>query len=589
MTLADVCRATLMGNVKNRRSRGSSGVEYVIAMVFVAITAIVGYRAFGKQVRCRMGIATTALDLDGKEVNACDDGTTVAQNGPSGNGSGDGNGPAGPTATINCNACKVKNPDGTPGCFVAGTPIMTEDGLRPIETITTGTVVLTRDQFGGEQEWRPVLRTVVHQVHALVRLTIVDGAGVTDTLVATPDHPLQSLERGWVVAAELVPGRDHLLDAAGEQLDLVDGESLAADVPVYNFAVEGTHTYFVGLLAVWAHNSDPCTGTSTPRLGNDHSVPSVGGSGNGEGSSTGGGGDAPGTPPGRSGPDETSLAYWEGQKTNLGDNTITAGSDYWKNNPPSSGSDRTNEDVVNEGPNLRSKLNAAAASDSSQISIYRGMQQSEADAIVSWSSSSERANVDSIVGSGGYKDGDTSNPKLSGKQLAGALKGKKGDPPGIIPIGAHLGDEGQASGYGGRPGETVVKITLKPGAHKVLFDPNYIAVQAKGNPTAVINQVVKGQNGGQGPARASDGEGAKPGWIGLKSESDGQFSFSLGKGDPSRLLFQQFVGTVEIMDPPPGAASTSNTKPGKGGKQPKPPKKQPPARGNKPPRGTVIK
>ena len=311
---------------------------------------------------------------------------------------------------------------------------MTEDGPRAIETILAGTVVLTRDQLGGELQWRPVLRTVTHRVRALVQLTVARRDGERDTLMATPDHPLQSLERGWVVAGELVPGRDHLLDAAGEQLDLVDGESLAADVPVYNFEVEGTHTYFVGRLETWAHNSgNPCLGNATPGLGDD-SVPTVGGSGNGEGSSSsGGGGNVPTSGPPRT--DESTLSYWEGEKTKQNDGTITAGSSYWDNpnHAPPDPLPRTIEQVVQLGPTVKSQLDHAAQSDPSQLVIYRGMKTADAEAIEKWSSSDERAAVDAVVQSGGYKDGDTSTTQLTGSALSGTLKAKRGQDPGIIP------------------------------------------------------------------------------------------------------------------------------------------------------------
>lgn len=246
-----------------RSSRGASGIEYVIALVLVCMTVIVGYRAFGKRVRCRMGLATSAMALDGSKGESCDDDDgALAQNGPSGNG-GNSNGPAGPSVSVECEPCKVKGPNGEPGCFVAGTSVMTEAGPRPIETIAVGTTVLTRDQLGGELEWRPVLRTFVHDVHApLVRLTVATAEGVEDTLVATANHPLQSDERGWVAAGELVPGRDHLLDADGERLAVLDGETLSSNERVYNFEVEEAHTYYVGRLRVWAHND--CTKLQPP-------------------------------------------------------------------------------------------------------------------------------------------------------------------------------------------------------------------------------------------------------------------------------------------------------------------------------------
>jgi hypothetical protein len=545
-----------MTNAKTRRNRGSSGIEYVIALIFVAMTAIIGYRAFGKQVRCRMGIATTALDLDGKEVNACDDGSLLAQNGPSGNSGANSGGPDAPS--INCSACKTKN-----GCFVAGTPVMTEAGPRPIETITAGTVVLTRDEDGGDQEWRPVLRTVTHRVNALVELTLANAAGATDTLVATPDHPIESLERGWVKAAELVPGRDHLLDADGEPLELVDGESQAVDTLVYNFEVEGTHTYFVGRLEAWVHNSsNDCLGMPT----GDHSVPSIGGGGGGgggEGSSSGANT--------RSGPDETSGAYWKSQP---GVNVAAANKgSYWTQNKPPGGESRSLETVVKStGKDAAADIAKAGQNDNTQLQIYRTTDNDEAENVKNWSTSPARGDTDTLVQNGGNG--------LSGPALSQHLN----ESGGIIPIGAHLGDEDQAGSYVDpkRPGQQkIIKITLKPGANEVLFNPKYTAV-AQGKNTAIINQAIVNKYG-SGPVKASAAEGTKAGYIGLKSEERGFFSFSLGSNQPSRLLFQQFIDSVEILDPPaPPPAVSSSGKPG--GK--KPPKKEPPKRGGKPPKGT---
>ena len=40
------------------------------------------------------------------------------------------------------------------GCFVAGTTVLTQRGLRPIETIVTGDLVPATDPFSGEQSIR---------------------------------------------------------------------------------------------------------------------------------------------------------------------------------------------------------------------------------------------------------------------------------------------------------------------------------------------------------------------------------------------------------------------------------------------------
>src|SRR6218665_1877512 len=47
------------------------------------------------------------------------------------------------------------------GCLAAGTPVHTEDGLRPIEEITAGDWVLSKAEKTGEQAYKRVLSTGV--------------------------------------------------------------------------------------------------------------------------------------------------------------------------------------------------------------------------------------------------------------------------------------------------------------------------------------------------------------------------------------------------------------------------------------------
>ena len=68
----------------------------------------------------------------------------------------------------------------------------------------------------------------------------------------------------------------------------------------------------------------------------------------------------------------------------------------------------------------------------------------------------------------------------------------------------------------------LVEFTLKPGVHKILFTPNYMAVQHTGKLTAVINEVAKGRDKDtNGFLAASRNEGSLSGYIGLKSEKRG--------------------------------------------------------------------
>jgi len=139
-------------------------------------------------------------------------------------------------------------------CFPAGTLVTTQDGLLPIEQVQIGMFVLAVDPEHNEGGYRRVVRTFVRQSTDLVEMR-VEERGSAETLRATAEHPFFVLGRGWTLAAELAPG-DQLASAAG----VLRVESLATvasgrDPRVYNFEVEGTHTYAVGTLRTVTHNA----------------------------------------------------------------------------------------------------------------------------------------------------------------------------------------------------------------------------------------------------------------------------------------------------------------------------------------------
>jgi hypothetical protein len=209
------------------RSRGASSVEYVIVLLLLAITAVAGNKVFGARVKCKVATALNAFGGASSAACAESSPTTVAANDPPPN-----------------------------LCFVAGTPVVTADGLLPIESLEVGMRVLARAESGGELDWKPVVHTFVSHSRSLVRLTLA-GAGRIETLEVTPNHRMHVLDRGWLPAGELAPGRDRLVDESGAPLELLEAEALPDQVPVYNLEVEDFHTYFVGELSVWVHNRAP--------------------------------------------------------------------------------------------------------------------------------------------------------------------------------------------------------------------------------------------------------------------------------------------------------------------------------------------
>ena len=144
-------------------------------------------------------------------------------------------------------------------CFVAGTLVVTCEGLVPIEQIEVGDLVLSRCDRTGAQGYQPVI-TVFPSVG--INLLEVDAGSTAEDstpLTVTANHPFWVEGRGWRNASALQVG-DTLSTAAGGLLELerIEGTS-ATEVAVYNFEVATWHTYFVAsgseCARIWVHNT----------------------------------------------------------------------------------------------------------------------------------------------------------------------------------------------------------------------------------------------------------------------------------------------------------------------------------------------
>ena len=136
-------------------------------------------------------------------------------------------------------------------CFVAGTLIATAVGHIAIEAIEAGDWVWATNPETGETELKQVVQTFVNEASELVHLTTSE-----ETITATPAHPFYVPEKGWVSAIDLRAG-DILVTVNGEYvvLEKVQHELLETPVTVYNFEVEGFHTYHVGEQSLLVHNA----------------------------------------------------------------------------------------------------------------------------------------------------------------------------------------------------------------------------------------------------------------------------------------------------------------------------------------------
>jgi RHS repeat-associated protein len=135
-------------------------------------------------------------------------------------------------------------------CFPAGTPILTREGEKPIEGVKPGDVVLSADEETEKQSYQKVVRTFARRADELLTIRMEDGRSIE----ATPEHPFWVEGKGFVAAKRLARS-DLLRDADGYSVAVVEVRSRRGEFRVYNFEVEGTHTYYAG--GWWVHNMCP--------------------------------------------------------------------------------------------------------------------------------------------------------------------------------------------------------------------------------------------------------------------------------------------------------------------------------------------
>ncbi len=116
-----------------------------------------------------------------------------------------------------------------------------------IEDIRPGQLVLASNPATGQLEPRRVLQTFRRTTYHLRHLTFQSPSGARQTFETTDEHPFWSHGAArWTPAGDLQPG-DRVIDPHGAQSLLVatHREPHPEGVTVYNFEVEGFHSYFV--------------------------------------------------------------------------------------------------------------------------------------------------------------------------------------------------------------------------------------------------------------------------------------------------------------------------------------------------------
>ncbi|MGA9659592.1 MAG: polymorphic toxin-type HINT domain-containing protein [Asticcacaulis sp.] len=142
----------------------------------------------------------------------------------------------------------------TIGCFSAGTQIATPTGLRKIEDIKVGDLVLSYDEETAQIVAKPVTELIRNAPQVTYEVKVKSVGGMIDTVRATAEHPWLMASHQWAGTDELHVS-DRVESATGEDLTVILIKVTGKVEPIYNFTVADTHTYLVGKNHAIVHNS----------------------------------------------------------------------------------------------------------------------------------------------------------------------------------------------------------------------------------------------------------------------------------------------------------------------------------------------
>lgn len=181
------------------------------------------------------------------------------------------------------------------------------------------------------------------------------------------------------------------------------------------------------------------------------------------------------------------------------------------------------ETIIDMAPAILGKLAEVGKTSKSRLRIYRGMNTEEASKILKMFG--ERSSL------------------VEAQLLGGTMKPadlRKQD--GLLLINGHLGDKAQANKYAQGNDSVLLEFVLKPGAHLLLFSQELMALAPAGKGTGAFLVELFGDF-----RMGTQNEGNLTGYVGLKSEVKGDFSFTV-MNDATRLLFQLLVETINVVE-----------------------------------------
>ena len=137
------------------------------------------------------------------------------------------------------------------GCFVAGTLVHTEEGIKKIEDIKIGDRVLSFNEETSRTSYKEVIDTIERSTYEICTIEHSNGK-----IQSTTGHLFMVEGKWWISAIEIEVG-DKLVLSNGEVTDVLDvsAEEVSYPIKTYNLSIDEDHTFFVDSQGVLTHNT----------------------------------------------------------------------------------------------------------------------------------------------------------------------------------------------------------------------------------------------------------------------------------------------------------------------------------------------
>ena len=169
----------------------------------------------------------------------------------------------------------------TGACFVGGTKVLTENGLKNIEDIKVGEKVYSYNEKSKKTELKEIEEVYINKSAEIITIKYEKNNKMNSNLVShinnigshynsndlteanelkcTHEHPFYVVGKGWTKAEEIKKG-DKILTIDGSEVIITNVQSnFVNTTKVYNLSVKDNHSYYVSKFGVLTHNKSACT------------------------------------------------------------------------------------------------------------------------------------------------------------------------------------------------------------------------------------------------------------------------------------------------------------------------------------------